>query len=292
MDPERIDPSNAPAPEPSRQGRAAQTVNRRAFLRLLGLGAAGVAFVGGLVGAYRFEVEPIARVLPGLQRPLRVAWLTDLHYGPFIRCGSIAAWVDATLALEPELIVLGGDIVDNRVEDDLAPLLAQLERLRAPLGVYAIWGNHEHDRFDDLRPFERSLSEAGVTVLANRGVQLRDDLHLVGIDDGPTSWTRMNSALVDAPPERGCLLAVHSPAALPHVPRTVGLSLCGHTHGGQVVLPGIGPVLSRSGLGRGFDAGWIQAPGLAYVSRGLGVSHLPIRINCPAELTIATLTAA
>ena len=279
---------------PSRHGARSRhgALSRRAFLGLLGVGALGALSGGAVAGTYRFGIESIEARLAGLRAPVRVAWLVDLHYGPFIRAGSVAAWVDAALSLAPDLILLGGDLVDHLAPDDVRPLLAELARLRAPLGVYGVWGNHEFARYPDAgdrQRFHDALEDAGVTMLINRGVDLRSDLHLVGLDADRVGPRVMQRALADRPDGSACLLATHKPDMLPRIPATVDLTLMGHTHGGQVVLPGIGPILMRTELGPEGTAGWVRAPALGYVSRGLGVVHLPVRINCPAELTLATL---
>jgi len=244
-----------------------------------------------VLSAHRFRVERIEAALAGLRAPLRVGFLSDLHYGPFVRQGPVAAWVDATLDLAPDLVLLGGDLVDHRAPADLGPLLAQLARLRAPLGVFAVWGNHEYHRFPrrGIGTFATALREVGVTPLRNEGVVLRDDLFLAGLDDLIEGLPDLNAALAGRPTASACLLASHNPDVLPRVPEDIALTLSGHTHGGQVVLPWLGPLVTRSRYGRRFVAGWIRAPALGYVSRGLGMTLLPVRLFCPSELTLATL---
>lgn len=288
--PER--PRVSPATDEAHGFRVARP-SRRAFLGLLGSGALAGVVGHGVSGAYGFEVEAFEAPLVGLRAPLRVAWLADLHFGPFIRAGSVAAWVDATMTESPDLIVLGGDMVDHLAPNDLRPLFEHVERLSAPLGVFAVWGNQDYARFPDprdLRRFEGDLSAAGVTVLLNRGVALRDDVFLGGVDSDRVGPMRMRAAISGRSPGSACLLAAHKPKMLLRVPTDVGLTLCGHTHGGQVVVPGVGPLADRSEIGR--VSGWVRAPALGYISRGLGVAHVPIRINCPGELTLATLTPA
>jgi uncharacterized protein len=283
------------APHDAAQDRPAggPRMSRRAFLRLAGLGAAGLVVGGGAAGsvaeAYRFDVEQIAATVPSLRTPLQLAWLVDLHYGPLIGVGSVRAWVDAALAQEPDLIVLGGDMVDFRAPRDVSPLLAELERLRAPLGVFAIWGNHEYSSVLDLERLEVDFAAIGVPVLVNEGRMVRDDVYLAGVDTARVGAAAIRSALAGLPDGAACVVASHKPSPIPRMPEEVDLTLCGHTHGGQVRLPGIGPVLVDEPDSRRFDAGWFRAPGLAYVSRGLGVARLPIRFNCPAELTMVTL---
>lgn len=273
--------------------------SRRRFLRrTVGLvaGAAATTVTGGAVlSAYRFQVEAISASLVGLHAPLRAAWLCDLHYGPFIGVGSVAAWVDTTLALRLDIVLLGGDLVDALGRGQPRSLVDQLARLRAPLGVWGVWGNHDHRRLrasGGLDAFEGALAEAGIVMLRNRGVQVRDDLYLAGLDDWREGRPDLTVTLAGRPAGVPCLLLSHNPDALPHVPEDVDLTLCGHTHGGQVRLPFVGPLITSSRYGRRFAAGWVRGPALGYVSRGLGVSQLPVRVACPPELTDLTLAPA
>jgi len=271
------------ADRPTSQGR-------RRFLVGAGLGAAGLLAGGSVASAYRFEVVRMAAPLPALASPVRVAWLCDLHYGPFIGASTVSRWIDAALLERPDVVLLGGDLVDYHVGPDIGPLLDQIARLTAPLGVYAVWGNHDRWRFPDIAPFARALSERGVRVMVNRGAPLRDDLYLAGIDDVLAGEPDVGAALAGAPARSATLLMSHNPDALPGVPTGVGLTLCGHTHGGQVCLPLIGPIVTGSKYGRRFVQGWVRGPARGYVSRGLGVSTLPVRVDCPAELTVLDLT--
>lgn len=249
------------------------------------------SFQGGTAREpYRFERVDLAATLRGLEAPLRVAWLCDLHHGPWINAATVAAWIDAAHLAEPDLILLGGDLVDHRSGREwIENLVAELGRLRAPLGVYAVWGNHDHARFGSVERFELELRTVGIRVMENRGYQVRHDLWLMGVDDVSMGSPDLCAALHGRPADAACLLASHNPDLLPQVPVSVGLTLCGHTHGGQVVLPWVGPLFTSSRYGRRFLAGWVHGPARGYVSRGLGVGYLPLRWNCPAELTILHL---
>lgn len=271
-------------------------MDRRRFLTRAAA-VATTAVVGSsaaqVVGTYRFDVVRERVALEGLTAPLRVAWLTDLHHGQYVRTASVHAWVDAALAEAADLVLLGGDLVDQSPGTDAdGGLVAELARLRAPLGVLAVWGNHDYARFRRIGPFAALLRDAGIEVLVNRGVQLRGDLHVAGLDDFRNGRPDLRLTLGDRPATGATLLLSHNPDALPGVPSDVGLTLCGHTHGGQVVLPGVGALYTSSQYGDRFLAGWVEGPARGYVSRGLGVSTLPVRINCPAELTVLDLLPA
>jgi uncharacterized protein len=256
----------------------------------LAAAAAGAALASRMIAnAYRFRIELVQAHAPALRDAVRVAFLCDLHFGPFMRTGSVAAWVDAVGAADPDLVLLGGDLVEGTSGVDTGPLLRELSRLRAPYGVFAIWGNHDHTRFPDLAGFAGDLDRAGIAVLRNRGVAVRDDLYVAGIDDYDVGQPDVEAALRGRPQDTACLLVSHNPDALFMVPEDVDLTLCGHTHGGQVLIPGVGELVKSRGYAQLFARGWTRAPGLAYVSRGLGVGLVPMRLNCPPELTIVEL---
>lgn len=290
------------------------SVTRRTVLRALLGGGAAVAVSGGagVAQGYAFSVTRHVRTLNGLRAPLRVAFLTDLHFGLYIESGSVAAWVDATNDLRADVILLGGDQLDARMErmDHVPPdLLRELGRLRAPLGVYAVWGNHDYGsfgrrggrRYGWRRPdwlerreaFAAALAGVGIPVLRNEGRALRDDLWVGGVDDLWFGEPDVPASLAGAG-ERATLLVIHNPDMLPALPVPVGTVLCGHTHGGQVRFPLIGAPVVPSRYGQRFAMGWVEGAygSPAYVSRGLGMSGVPLRNLCPPELALLQFTPA
>jgi uncharacterized protein len=271
-------------------------MNRRRFLKLMTLGTLGLT---GSVPTYawseahRFGLSKHSFRLPRLERGLRVAHLTDLHFGCWHREPAIRQWVDATLAQNPDLIVLTGDLVDGRTSiKRLEALTAELARLRAPLGVFATWGNHDYGLHrSGLEVFGQMLEKAGVRVLTNEGAQIRPDLYLAGVDDYWHGDMDIPRAIRDAKPTGATLLLSHNPDILPSVPSSVGLMLSGHTHGGQVRAPfGVG-LHSISKFGERYQMGFIKEQTTAFVSRGLGTSTVPVRSFCPAELVLLELHA-
>ncbi len=283
-------------------------LTRRRFLTWLGLGGLGLASATGfaLGSTYRFEVSRHRRVLPGLVRPLRVVQLSDLHYGPWVHAASVRAWVQAANALNPDLIVITGDLIESGLRlswlkdvyrassPDLLLLVAELARLKAPLGVYSIWGNHDNGLPEVKRYLGQRLPKQGVEVLANQGLWVRDDLFLSGVDDYWAEEANPKVALVGYRRGKASLSLAHNPdfwdfyQGLP-----VSLVLSGHTHGGQVYLPGIGAPWTPSLYGQKYLGGW-YSPGYGpgspavhgFVSRGLGMTVLPLRLNAPAELVV------
>ena len=203
--------------------------------------------------------------------------------------------------------MLGGDQLDKRAPLLPAALFAELAKLKAPLGVFAVWGNHDYASFgkENLErtspaPSEAwpanqeacrlALQQAGITVLNNTGVPLRDDIYLGGVDDLWNGVPNPAGALAGAA-GRATILLSHNPDILPSLPLTIGLVLCGHTHGGQVRFPFIGAPVVPSQYGQTYAMGWVSGAQNtpAYVGRGLGVSGVPIRNMCKPEIVVLTL---
>ena len=263
----------------------------------------------GFSNIYQFRVVVEYRQLAGLQRDVRVVQLSDLHYGVFIGEQTVRRWVQATLDARPDLIVITGDFLDSHFgERSDRMLLAELARLQAPLGIYAVYGNHDwNSLLTEARRdgFARRLADIGITVINNLGVQLRDDLYLCGVDDW---WFGKQDpgAMLARYTGGAILLLSHNPDYLPYVPVGVNLTLCGHTHGGQIKLPFLGPMKQASVHESKFLEGWVETEPAdqmpphtpegqctcparqiqGYVTHGLGVTGLPLRLDCPAELTV------
>ncbi len=268
-----------------------ERMSRRAFLGYLLTGGAAL-FAGRIAGnVYHAEVTRHRLSLPKLKEAVRVVQLSDLHYGPYLHEGSVAAWVAQAQAQKGDLIVLTGDTVDRWLERPLEPLTAALSGLSAPLGVWACLGNHDRNRFKyGVGRLEDALAEAGITLLVNRGTPLRDDLYLAAVDDYSTGNRTLQQRSVRLREHAATLLLCHQPDYFPQMTLHVDLTLAGHTHGGQVRLPFIGAPVTSSSYGERYLQGWVAPPdrrfGKGYVVRGLGVSLLPVRLNCPAELAV------
>ena len=233
--------------------------------------------------------------LRGLEKSVRVVQLTDLHFGRLQRIRRVEGWVDAALEQQADLIVITGDFVDHQITDpDLGALVCAISRLHAPLGVFAVPGNHDHGSFKyDIADLISPLEAVGIRFLINRNITLREDLVLAGVDDLWLGKPDMSAALEAVPDGPAVILMAHNPDQLVKVPARVDLTLSGHTHGGQIVLPVVGALQTGSDYGQRFAQGFVRANGetgaLGFVSRGLGTTLLPIRFGCPAELVVLDL---
>jgi predicted MPP superfamily phosphohydrolase len=261
--------------------------------------------VAGL-GLYAFWLEPSSIRLarydvpgnPASFKDLSIAVIADLHAGStYIGEAKIDRVVTLTNAAKPDLILLTGDYVRSVSRSlggrhiPIAVIARHLKPLRAPLGVYAVIGNH--DRWEDAGSVAAAFGAAGITVLENRNVTLstaRGPVHLAGIGDLYTKAHDPGRALSGIAADAPVLCFTHTPDLFPQLPPACALTITGHTHGGQVRLPFIGRPIVPSGYGRRYAAGYIREGRKAlFVSTGIGTSMLPVRFGVPPEVTFLRL---
>jgi uncharacterized protein len=235
---------------------------------------------------------PLSR-LPKAFDGMTVAFLADIHHGPFTPLDYVTSVVRTTLALQPDLIVLGGDY-SHKHSKYIQPCFDVLAALKAPLGVFGVLGNHDY--WHGVTETKAGFKSAKIEELTNRGVWLERAgarFRLAGVDDLWMGRVDEKAALGNATREDACLLVSHNPDLAEKLrDRRVGLMLSGHTHGGQVVFPGGAPFVP-SAYGQKYRHGVVQAPETTvYVSRGLGTSIAPVRVASRPELTLITLQSA
>ena len=271
-------------------------------LRALGLAVIDRAMMGGALArvSYRLGLhgslavtthEIVVPRVTGLPRPLTFAFASDFHAGPTTHPEMFDRLTEALSARAPDVVLLGGDFVSCRVAY-LPMLLNALARYRPPLGTYAVLGNH--DVWAGAESISRQLVTAGVTVLVNASARLPapfEAVTLCGIDDPWVGRPDLNQAFAASGSVRIFLL--HSPDGLALLRgQRFDLALAGHTHGGQIALPGGTPIATGGGpLSRKYSRGRFELPGNGplIVSRGIGCSALPIRLNSDPELTLCRL---
>ncbi len=275
-------------------------------------GGAGLAAIGACDA---FAIEPRFALTvkhwriphpqwPAAARPLRIGILTDLHaiepYMPVSRIGEI---VERLNGLQPDIIVLLGDYVASlqrqyyTAKVPVAAWVAALAPLKAPLGVYAVLGNHDWWA-GEAGAIRQAFARTGIHLLENAAVKiphgqhafwlagLGDQLahHKRGVDDLPGTLKQVRD---NAP----VILMAHEPDIFPKVPARVTLTLSGHTHGGQVYLPFLSKRYIHSRYGGRYSYGHIVENGRhLVVSAGLGVSIWPVRFMVPPEITLVTLS--
>ena len=224
--------------------------------------------------------------LPDAFDGMRVAFLTDLHHSALVPAADIVRAVDMANAQRPDLVILGGDYVTSQDRKFMEPVAELLASLHAPHGVVAMLGNHDDDKYMPaaLTRHEIQVLKDDRTEISIRG----ERLDLVGIG----FWMR-DPAKIARLVQRGgmtapVVLLAHDPRRLTEAANAGAAAvLSGHTHGGQIVLPGLGAVAARKypvSAGNG-SLGNTSI----FVSRGIGTVYLPVRINCPPEVAMVTL---
>jgi predicted MPP superfamily phosphohydrolase len=247
---------------------------------------------------------PLAR-LPSVWDGLTIAQLSDFHYDGRSSLVPIRKAIEMVNRLRPDLIVLTGDFVtlpflfkllhNSRQAARFAePCAVLLSQLRAPLGVFAVLGNH--DVLTDPDFIVASLQANGMEVLRNRSVPLERQgkrLWLAGLDDALNGDADLEITMREVPGQEPVVLLVHEPDYVRRVARyAVDLQLSGHSHGGQIVIPLIGPPYLPP-LGERYPKGLYRiGPLTLYTNAGLGTIRIPARWNCPAEVTLVRLRTA
>lgn len=238
------------------------------------------------------QVNRPIRDVPRSFQGLKIVLFSDIHLGFFYQPKHLTRLIDRIDQLEADVVCFTGDLLDDRSSlKVLEPSIELLARIQAPLGKFAVVGNHDYRA--GIKETILGLEKAGFQVLKNEHVTLKkgeDHLTFVGVDDVLYGKPNLQLALEQSPKDGYRILLVHEPD-FAHVPSPVPISLqlSGHSHGGQVRIPFWGPILT-SKLGRKFPAGLNHGVnGPVYTTRGVGTTHLPIRFCCRPELTIITL---
>jgi len=276
--------------------------------RLLTLGAA-TAGSGMLSAADAFALEPGFGLAikewtvshadwPSSAKPLRIGIMADIHaVEPWMPASRIGDIVERLNRLRPDLIVLLGDYVNAlklRFHSALVPIaewMAALKELHAPLGVFAVLGNHDYWS-GDAPAIRRGFEKAGIHLLENSVVKVRWGEHrfwIAGLGDQLVRADDLAGTLHQVTGAEPLLLLSHEPHIFKTLPNRIALTLAGHTHGGQVYVPFIGrPALPAQYAEYAY--GHIEENGRhLIVSSGLGLSGYPIRFLVPPEIAVVTL---
>jgi uncharacterized protein len=234
---------------------------------------------------------------PQWRRPLRVAFLSDLHTGSHsddvVRLNAI---VDDAAALAPDLVLFGGDYVNmqpfggGRVPP--RTIAAILSRLEAPLGRFAILGNHDY--VYDERAVTDAMQDHGITVLdhARAGLQFQNhSVDVIGVPDARVTRAEAYALLGGLARDKPTIVLAHDPVWFAHLPAGPHLMLAGHTHGGQIRLPGIGIVRTATKAPRRWIHGLVEERGqYLYVTSGIETSGVPVRWGVPPEFAVLDMS--
>jgi hypothetical protein len=234
--------------------------------------------------------------VPGLPAELegyRIGQISDVHCGPNVPEERVSSWVQRLNSLGLDLVTVTGDLITHG-SSHVEAVARALGGLRAKDGAFACMGNHDY--FTDGEHVVRALERQGLTVLRNRGVVVKRgaaQLYVAGVDDTWTSRDDLARALRDRPEGAPTVLLAHDPDLFPQAQaRDVELTLSGHTHGGQLAVPGVRR-LSLARLVTRWTAGlYRQGRSWLYVNRGVGTTGPPARLGAPPELAVITLRRA
>jgi len=270
---------------------------RRQFIK--GLAAAGLvsfsaaAAYGSLFEVTNYEItetDIVIRNLPAGFDNFRIVQLTDIHHSPLVSLAEVRRVVELANGTNADMAALTGDYTTTRVSY-IEPCAEALGALRAPAGVWAVLGNHDH--YTDAELTTRALQRRGINVLDNASTTLRrggDELQLAGIDDwswGQTDWPR---ALHGINPARPSVLLSHEPEVFEHAEAApFSLVVSGHGHGGQISLPFVGSPARFTNEFKYLRGLYRRGDAQLYVSRGTGVVGLPFRCGARPEIAVLRL---
>jgi len=256
--------------------------------------AAAVASTGGYLAlrneANRAQVFSLNIPIKGLHASLegfKILQMSDFHLYPYTQPELVQQAVELCNTRNADLVVLTGDYVWLQVEA-IFELTDILSRLQSNHGIYAIIGNH--DIWTDVNVVRSGFDRQRIPILMNEGVSIsvgKGSFYLAGLDDGQSGQPDLKAALENAPLDDPVVLLYHEPDLADEVSRDgrVNLQLSGHSHGGQVRLPGFGALILPY-LGRKYNYGLYQINQMwLYTNGGIGTISVPVRYNCPPEIT-------
>jgi len=223
---------------------------------------------------------------------LKIAFLSDLHAGSFMDQRDLSRIFARVMELAPDAVCFGGDLINTR-DREILLYREPLKLLSAPLGVYAVPGNHDHFFGREIGLWQSFLRDQGVQVLLNRGLRLEREgasLWLCGVDDLTEATPDLAAALHGWDREEPVVLLSHHPDFFFEAAAVgIDVTLSGHTHGGQVRI--FGKALCRHSRFGWLEGRVVQDAQQLYVSRGVGVTVLPLRYDAPPEVPVLRLSA-
>ena len=272
-----------------------QNLNRRRFLKCF---AGGLCLLGGLWTLS----EPLLLTLekqdvhipklPAAFNGFKMALLTDTHCGPFTSPSFIQKAVGLANKENPDVILLLGDFCHHH-KKYIGPGIEPFANLKAPSGIYAVLGNHDHWESESLT--RKELKRVGVKTLLNKSITLSkagDKLSIGGVDDLWEGRQDLRTTFRGVKKDTTKILMSHNPDYAERLlfDGPISLMVCGHTHGGQVLLPLIGAPILPVRTGQKYCAGLAKGPDcLVYTSRGVGTVTPPVRFRCRPEVSLLTL---
>ena len=285
----------------------AQKITRRGFLKFLGYGLIDLALLSMgsiaydmLVERGPFSVETIQlklKRLPKVFSGLRIAQISDIHMGGWMNPERFQQVANIIKAESPDLLLITGDFLlghhfSEAERQAIVDLIPTLSSLAGSIPSFAVLGNHDY--WTNSEAIRQMLFSCGITDLTNTVFTLtreKANLHICGVDDIWRGDVRLDDVIAQLNDDTAAILMAHEPdfADTSAATGRFDLQISGHTHGGQVNLPLIGPPV-RPYLGQKYPIGLYKIREMfQYTNRGVGMARLPIRFNCPPEITVFVL---
>ncbi|GAB4529723.1 MAG: hypothetical protein Fur0018_16520 [Anaerolineales bacterium] len=242
-----------------------------------------------------FDISNILLTLPHLEPPFdgyRIVHISDIHVDTWLGLERLKQVVELVNARQPDLIAITGDFVTTHQEETIAAMGRALRAMRASDGVLAVLGNHDY--WAAAAEVRDMLNAAGIREIGNQVHTLQRGkarLHIAGVDDVYNKHDRLNHVIEHLPLGGAAILLVHVPDFADVAAATQRFDLClsGHSHGGQLVIPGRKPLFLPL-YGQKYYSGLYRVNGMyQYTTRGLGTSTFALRWNCPPEISVLTL---
>lgn len=258
-------------------------------------GALGIAAYGHFVESNRLIGETRTLRLRGWPVDLSgftIGLLADLHIRDIQTVALTKAAISWLLDQQPDIILIAGDLAENRRPDHVPLLQFALEDLKeATVPRFAVSGNHDHEFGLEPQHLEPVLSQSQTRLLTNESATYRG-IQFVGIASANGSAANPNQAFEGTDSDQPTVVIWHEPDMVDHLPQSADLMVAGHSHGGQFGFPN-GWTFCKTKNGRKYYRGWYpKAPTPLYVSRGLATTFLPMRLFCPPEVTLLTILPA
>ncbi len=280
-------------------------ISRRKFLKQVFSSISMTICVSALGYTYARFIEPkfveikeltISHdLIPRNFNNIKIVQFSDTHIGHYFDLDHFHSIVHKINKLEPDIVFFTGDLLDNpKTYTQSKELIPLLEKVRAPFGKFAIYGNHDHGGYgSDL--YKEIMSNADFHILTNSSQTINlagDIIAVAGLDDMMLGKPDFQKTLQDVPASTYTILLAHEPDGAPRSAALgANLQLSGHSHGGQIQLPFLGPIITPP-LGRVYYEGKYEVGATSmplYVNRGLGTTRLPFRLLCRPEITLFTL---
>lgn len=239
--------------------------------------------------AQKICIEKVHVTTSKIKKKVNIVFLTDIHYGPTVSMSYLNNIISKTNELDPDIVLLGGDYL-FKDPSNISFIAKKLSKIHSRKGIYAVFGNHDH--WLNIDEFKKEFRKNGIKDLTNTGYWI-DNIKICGVGDLYCDKQNLNT-MSDVTMQDFVILLSHNPDYYLKIDKKykkkIDLMISGHTHGGQINLPLLGAITTQTKLGKQFCCGFFKMADLSlYISRGLGTVEIPVRLNCPPELTFFSI---